>query len=152
MIKTIVFIENIIYIKGEFTRKKWKTAILLYCFHAAGVLHIFVLLNLSGLETSFYRKNIIKFSLKTWFPSSFSNFKEKRNCNGYVQGSYCIIVIYIVLHVICEYLHELYTLNSFSGSKELNKFIPRDSLISQFYFNLCSVLITLDVSTHFFAV
>ena len=25
----------------EFTRKKRKTAILLYCFHTAGVLHIF---------------------------------------------------------------------------------------------------------------
>ena len=101
---------------------------MLFCFHSAGVLHTFVLLNLSGLETSFYRK---------------------KNCNGYVRGSYCIIVKYIVLHVICEYLHELYTLNSILGSKELNKYIPRDSLISQFYFNLCSVLITLEVSTHF---
>ena len=35
--------ENRIYIRGEFTRKKCKTAILLYCFHTAGVLHIFVL-------------------------------------------------------------------------------------------------------------
>ena len=32
-----------IYIKGEFTRKKCKTAILFYCFHIAGVLHIFML-------------------------------------------------------------------------------------------------------------
>ena len=32
-----------IYIRGEFTRKKCKTAILLYCFHTAGVLHIFLL-------------------------------------------------------------------------------------------------------------
>ena len=29
--------ENRIYIRGEFPRKKCKTAILLYCFHAAGV-------------------------------------------------------------------------------------------------------------------
>ena len=28
-------------IRGEFTRKKFKTTILLYCFHTAGVLHIF---------------------------------------------------------------------------------------------------------------
>ena len=33
--------ENRIYIRGEFTRKKCKTVILLYCFHTAGVLHIF---------------------------------------------------------------------------------------------------------------
>ena len=36
-------IENRIYIRGKFTRKKCKTAILLYCFHTAGVLHIFML-------------------------------------------------------------------------------------------------------------
>ena len=35
--------ENRIYIRGEFTRKKCKTAILLFCFHTAGVLHIFML-------------------------------------------------------------------------------------------------------------
>ena len=40
--------ENRIYIRGEFTRKKCKTAILLYCFHTAGVLHIFMLYNLLG--------------------------------------------------------------------------------------------------------
>ena len=38
--------ENRIYIRGEFTRKKCKTAILLYCFHTAGVLHIFMLYKL----------------------------------------------------------------------------------------------------------
>ena len=32
--------ENRIYIRGAFTRKKCKTAILFYCFHTAGVLHI----------------------------------------------------------------------------------------------------------------
>ena len=35
-------IENRIY-REEFTGKKCKTAILLYCFHTAGVLHIFML-------------------------------------------------------------------------------------------------------------
>ena len=40
--------ENRIYIRGEFIRKKCKTAILLYCFHTAGVLHIFMLYNLLG--------------------------------------------------------------------------------------------------------
>ena len=39
-------IENRIYIRGEIARKKCKTAILLYRFHTAGVLHIFMLFNL----------------------------------------------------------------------------------------------------------
>ena len=51
--------ENRIYIRGEFTRKKCKTAIFLYCFHPAGVLHIFVLYKLLGPGTSFYRKSKI---------------------------------------------------------------------------------------------
>ena len=51
-------IENRIY-REEFTRKKCKTAILLYCFHTAGVLHIFMLYNLLGPGLSFYRKSKI---------------------------------------------------------------------------------------------
>ena len=47
--------ENRIYIIGEFTRKKCKTAILLYCFHTAGVFYIFMLYNLLGPGISFYR-------------------------------------------------------------------------------------------------
>ena len=43
----------------EFTRKKCKTAILLYCFHTAGVLHIFMLYKLLGPGISFYRKSKI---------------------------------------------------------------------------------------------
>ena len=50
---------NRIYIRGEFTRKKCKTAILLYCFYTAGVLHIFMLYNLLGPGISFYRKSKI---------------------------------------------------------------------------------------------
>ena len=49
--------ENRMYIRVEFSRKKCKTTILLYCFHTAGVLHIFVLYNLLGHRTSFYRKS-----------------------------------------------------------------------------------------------
>ena len=45
--------------REEFTRKKCKTAILLYCFHTAGVLHKFMLYNLLGLGISFYRKSKI---------------------------------------------------------------------------------------------
>ena len=46
-------------IEWNLLEKKCKTAILLYCFHTAGILHIFVLYNLSGPETSFYRKSKI---------------------------------------------------------------------------------------------
>ena len=49
-------IENRIYIE-EFTGKKCITAILLYCFHTAGVLHIFMLYNLLGPGILFYRKS-----------------------------------------------------------------------------------------------
>ena len=51
-------IQNRIYREG-FTRKKSKTAILLYCFHTAGVLHIFMLYNLLGPGISFFRKSQI---------------------------------------------------------------------------------------------
>ena len=51
-------IENRIY-REEFTGKKCKTAILLYCFHTAGVLHIFMLYSLLGPGISFYRKSKI---------------------------------------------------------------------------------------------
>ena len=45
--------ENRIYIRWEFTSKKCKTVIFLYCFHTAGVLHIFMLYNLMGPGISF---------------------------------------------------------------------------------------------------
>ena len=57
--ETVSGIENRIYIRGEFTRKKCKTAILLYSFHTAGELHIFMLYNLLGPGISFYRKSKI---------------------------------------------------------------------------------------------
>ena len=47
--------EYIIY-RVEFTQKKCKTALLLYSSHTAGVLQTFVLLNVLGPVTSFYRK------------------------------------------------------------------------------------------------
>ena len=55
----VIYIENRIYIRVEFTKKKWKTAILLNCFHIAGVLHISALYNLLGPGTSFYWKSKI---------------------------------------------------------------------------------------------
>ena len=56
--------ENRIYLGVEFTRKKCKTAILLYFFHTAGVLHIFMLYNLLGPRISFYRKSNINVKRK----------------------------------------------------------------------------------------
>ena len=56
--------ENRIYIRGEFTRKKCKTAILLYCFHTPGKLHIFMRYNLLGPGISFYRKSKINIKRK----------------------------------------------------------------------------------------
>ena len=53
-----------IYIRGEFTRIKCKTAILMYCFHTAGVLHIFMLYNLLGPGILFYRKSKINIKRK----------------------------------------------------------------------------------------
>jgi len=53
-----IAIENRIY-REELTTKKCKTAILLCCFHTAGVLHIFMLYHLLGPGISFYRKSKI---------------------------------------------------------------------------------------------
>ena len=61
---TVIAKENRIYIRGELTIKKCKTAILLYCFHTAGVLHIFMLYNLLSPGTLFYRKSNINIQRK----------------------------------------------------------------------------------------
>ena len=53
--RTCISKENRIYIRGEFTRKKCKTAILLYCFHAGVLL---------GPGISFYRKTKINVKRK----------------------------------------------------------------------------------------
>ena len=57
-------IEYILEWNLQFTRKKCKATILLYCCHTAGVLHIFVLNNLLGPGTSFYRKSKINIKRK----------------------------------------------------------------------------------------
>ena len=47
-----MFAKRIEYIlEWNLLEKKCKTAILLYCFHTAGVLHIFMLYNLLGPDT-----------------------------------------------------------------------------------------------------
>ena len=59
----IFAIENRIY-REEFNVKKSKAAILLYCFHTAGVPYIFMLYNLLGPGISFYRKSKINVKRK----------------------------------------------------------------------------------------
>ena len=46
-------------LEWNLVEKKCKTAILLYCFHTAGVPHIFAPCNLLGPGTSFHRKSKI---------------------------------------------------------------------------------------------
>jgi len=55
---TFIDIENRIY-REEFTGKKCKKAILLYCFHTAVVLYIFMLYILLDPGILFYRKSKI---------------------------------------------------------------------------------------------
>ena len=65
--------ENRIYIRGEFTRKKCKTAILLYCFHT--VYFTYLLNNLLGPGISFYRKSKINVKRKPNYEiGSFHNW------------------------------------------------------------------------------
>ena len=45
------------------------------------------------------------------------------------------------MHIICEHLHDLYTLNSLSGWKGLKKFIPKDSLKSPLIYILFSMVL-----------
>jgi len=72
---TIVLKENRIYIRVEFTRKKCKTAILLYCFHTAGVFsHICDIFNLLGPETSFYRLSKISIKRKPNYEIGWFHF------------------------------------------------------------------------------
>ena len=61
--------ENIIYILEGKLEKKCKTAILLYCFHTTGVLHIFMLYN---FELPFRLKGTEKTHTERFskFPSS----------------------------------------------------------------------------------
>jgi len=48
-----------------------------------------------------------------------------------------------LLHIICEHLHDLYTLNSLSGWKKgLKKSIPRDSFNSSLIYILFSMFVT----------
>ena len=63
-IEQVIVKENRIYIRVEFTRKTCNTAILLYYFHTAGVLHIFTLHNLLGPGISLYRKSKINIKRK----------------------------------------------------------------------------------------
>ena len=56
--------KRIEYILEGNLLKKCKTVILLYCFHTASVLHIFMLYKLLGPGISFYRKSKINVKRK----------------------------------------------------------------------------------------
>ena len=91
--------ENRINSRGKFTGN------LLYCFHTAGVLHIFALYNLLGPGPSFYRKSKINIKRNPnyeigWFNNwpiiishrlyafHFTNDNYKSNDVFYSQNSY----------------------------------------------------------------
>ena len=135
--------ENRIYIRVEFTRKKRKTAILLFCFHTAGVLHIFILYNLLGPRISLYRKSKIIVKRKPnyeigWFHNWPMIISHRLYAFHFTNDDLCTL-----LHIICEHLHDLYTLNSLSGWKGLKKFIPRDFLNSPLIYILFSMFVQL---------
>ena len=62
--KRVLCKENRIYIRVEFTKKSVKRPFRCTRFHTAGVLHIFVLYNLLGPGTTFYRKSKINIKRK----------------------------------------------------------------------------------------
>ena len=102
---------------------------MLYCFHTAGVLHIFMLYNLLGPGLSFYRKSKI-------------NIKRKPNYEIGWFHNWPIIISHrlYAFHFTNDDLHDLYTLNSLSAWKGLKKFIPRDSL----NYSLIYILFSMD--------
>ena len=57
---------------------------------------------------------------------------------------YFEFVLTSLLLIICEHLHDLYTLNSLSGWKVLTQFIPRDSFNSSPYILFFMHLIHVD--------
>ena len=74
----------------KLSRKMCTTAILLYCFHTAGPGVLNIVLYYLEENRLVYLIN----SLTTCheFPSSFQHkLYKRRNCNGCVMGSYCIL-------------------------------------------------------------
>ena len=68
--------------------------------------------------------------------NSFKKFEIEMDSLGNILY-YCTL-----LQIICEHLHDLYTLNSLLGRKGLKKLIPRDSLNSPLMYILFSLDIT----------
>ena len=60
------------------------------------------------------------------------------------MGSLENILYWCMVHISCEHLHDLYTLNSLLGWKGLNKFIPRDSLNPTLIYILFSLPLMLE--------
>ena len=122
---------------------------MLYCFHTAGVLHIFMLYNLLGPGISFCRKSKINVKRKAnyeigWFHMTidiidqwsfhidlclslykrwfsvihfYSSNSLKSLFNSFKKFEIEMNSLGNILHIICENLYDLYTLNSLSGWK-----------------------------------
>ena len=74
----VVYIENTIYIRGEFTRKKCKTAILLYCFHTQVYFTYLCYITFWALEYHFIEN--LKLMLKE--NQQFKKFEIEMNSLG----------------------------------------------------------------------
>ena len=73
------------------------------------------------------RKKLISLHFWSSKAKQFKKFEIEMNSLGNILYE-CTL-----LHIICEHLHDLYTLNSLSGWKGLKKFISKDSFNSFLY-------------------
>ena len=76
-----------------------------------------------------------------WILAVPLSLKGSSNCSNQVNVHKLYAVEYIntLLLIICDHLHDLYTLNSLSDWKGLKKFTPRDSLNSPLIYILFSM-------------
>ena len=91
-------IENRIY-REEFNGKKCKTDILLYCFHTAGVLHIFMLYNLLGPGISFYRKAKIIWPIIISYRLYAFHFTNEDFRYNYISNDVFIYIIHYKVYL-----------------------------------------------------
>ena len=113
---------------------------MLYCFHTAGVLHIKSILNYITkpltLQTMIfrynYKSNDVFYSPNSYYKVYLTEIQMDSPGN---KLYYCTL-----MHIICEHLHDLYTLNSLSGWKGLTKIIPRGLLNSTLIYILFSLV------------
>ena len=85
-----------------------------------------------------FKSNNVFYTLNSFYKVYKTALKNR---NGYLGN---ILYKCTLLHINCEHIHDLYTLNSLSGWKGLTKFIPRDCLNS----TLTHILFSLLLLTH----